>query len=78
MAKKKQTDSDVKGVNHRKMKLRGGPWDGVVVRQYADKINKCLQFDDLTLTVGDTAHLYVEEQPPRDKQPGTMRHVKKL
>ena len=72
MARKaKKEPTDVKGVHHRKMRLRGGVWDGVTIRQYADKQKSGYVFDDEFAP--DSAHVYQFEQPPTAKKPGTMR-----
>jgi hypothetical protein len=72
MARKaKKEKTDVKGIHHRKMRLRGGTWDGVTIRQYAHRQRGHLFFDD-ELTLNST-HTYVFEQPPSAKKPGTMR-----
>ena len=72
MARKPRKEkTDVKGVHHRKMRLRGGVWDGVTVRQYAQKHPTGYFFDDEL--VMDSAHVYAVEQPPTAKKPGTMR-----
>jgi hypothetical protein len=72
--KAKKEKTDVKGVHHRKMRLKGGLWDGVIVRQYADRINGRWFFaDKIELK---PAHVYEFEQPPVAKKPGSMRFVR--
>jgi hypothetical protein len=63
--------TDVNNKHHRKMRLRGGIWNGVIVRQYAVRQRGHFFFDDEL--VMDSAHCYVMEQPAAAKKPGTMR-----